>query len=157
MPVCADRPPHVVLCGSMSFFGHMLQLRSHLSHEHVEVALPDAESDADLHDPRQYSLFRRSVVHRHLKRVRNIRTFGILVTNFDKHGVPDYIGPSTFAEIATAATLNKKIYVLQDFPEVFRDVLSDWGAVPLRGQLQPLIEHYRSACPPETQLELFAA
>jgi hypothetical protein len=100
----------------MSFFGHMLELRNHLSHEHIEVAIPDAESEAQLYDPRQFELFRRKVVHRHLSRVRNWRTFGILVTNFDKHGIPDYIGPSTFAEIATAAAMNKKIYVLQEFP-----------------------------------------
>lgn len=141
----------------MTFFGHMLELRDQLWQEHVESALPDRESEERLYDPRQYELFRRKVVRRHLSRVRSHRTFGILVTNFDKHGIADYIGPSTFAEIATAAATNKRIYVLQDFPDVFREVLMDWGAVPLRGLLRPLIEQYRESCPPETQLELFPA
>jgi hypothetical protein len=158
MATQAERlPMRLVLCGSMTFFGHMRELREELNGYDINVALPDAEDGINDHGPRQYELFRRHVVKRHLQRVRSQRTFGILVTNFDKHGIPDYIGPSTFAEIATAAATNKRIFVLQDFPTVFKDVLADWEAVPLRGRLEPLLELYHSSCMHlEQQLEMFA-
>jgi hypothetical protein len=150
--------PRLVLCGSMTFFGYMRRIRDELSEFDIEVALPDAEDDVDHYDERQFEMFRRQVVQRHIGRVRSQRTIGILVTNFDKHGIADYIGPSTFAEIATAAATNKRIFVLQDFPDVFRDTLSIWDAVPLRGSYEPLLDIYRRArAVPDSQLELFAA
>lgn len=139
----------------MTFFGYMRRLGDELRAADVEVVLPDAEDGLDHHDPRQYELFRRGAVQRHLGRVRSRHTIGILVTNFDKHGIDDYIGPSTFVEIAAAAASNKRIFVLQDLPAVFRDALTDWDAIALRGRLDDVVDLYRRSCRPDHQLDLF--
>jgi hypothetical protein len=158
METCAERlPSRLVLCGSMTFFAHMRDLRDELYSHDVHVVLPDTEDDIGHYDARQYELFRRCCVKRHLRRVRSQRTFGILVANFNKNGIPDYIGPSTFAEIATAAATNKRIFILQDFPAVFKDVLADWEAVPLHGRLDPIVQLNHNTCilRVEQQLEMF--
>ncbi len=42
----------------------------------------------------------------------------ILVLNFDKNGVSNYIGPNTLMEMGLAFYLNKKIYLLNPIPNV---------------------------------------
>jgi hypothetical protein len=41
----------------------------------------------------------------------------ILVLNYDKNGINNYIGANTFLEIGVAFFLNKKIYLLNSIPE----------------------------------------
>lgn len=41
----------------------------------------------------------------------------VLVANFEKHGVPNYIGANTFLEIGFAHVLNQKIFVLNPLPD----------------------------------------
>lgn len=40
----------------------------------------------------------------------------ILVTNYEKNGIPHYIGGNTFLEIGYAYGTNKKIYILNEVP-----------------------------------------
>ena len=42
----------------------------------------------------------------------------ILVMNFDKHGVENYIGGNTLMEIGFAHVLNQKIYLLNPIPDI---------------------------------------
>jgi diphthamide synthase subunit DPH2 len=42
----------------------------------------------------------------------------ILVTNYSKKGIPNYIGGNTFLEIGFAHILNKKIFLLNPVPEM---------------------------------------
>lgn len=42
----------------------------------------------------------------------------ILVANFDKHGVENYIGGNTFLEMGFAHVLNQKIYLLNPIPKM---------------------------------------
>ena len=147
----------VVVCGSMSHFGSMCQVRKELLEDEVPVALPDVEDeDVASLDEVHYRSFVGKAALNHLRRVRSPRTFAILVVNFDKEGIEDYIGPSTFAEIASAASHSKRIFILNEFPTVYRDVLNAWKAVPLHGRLDSLVQLYREACKgwADTQLDL---
>ncbi len=42
----------------------------------------------------------------------------ILVMNFDKHGIKNYIGGNTLMEIGFAHVLNQKIYLLNPIPDI---------------------------------------
>ena len=42
----------------------------------------------------------------------------ILVLNYDKNGIPNYIGGNTFLEIGLAYWLGKKIYLFNAIPEM---------------------------------------
>ncbi|WP_343763015.1 hypothetical protein [Sphingomonas molluscorum] len=134
----------------------MCQVKEELLDDAVPVALPDVEDeDIAALDEANYRQFVGRAALNHLKRVRGRNTFAILVANFDKHGIEDYIGPSTFAEIAAAASHGKRIFILNEFPPVYRDLLSAWKAVPLHGRLDPLVQLYRDACGErERQLDL---
>lgn len=147
----------VVVCGSMSHFSSMCQVKQDLLEDEVPVALPDIENgDVAALDEVGYRSFVGKAALNHLRRVRSDHTFAILVANFDKDGIEDYIGPSTFAEIASAASHGKRIFILNEFPAVYRDLLSAWKAVPLHGRLDSLVQLYRETCErwADTQLDL---
>ena len=42
----------------------------------------------------------------------------ILVANFDKHGIANYIGGNTFLEMGFAHVLDQKIYLLNSLPKM---------------------------------------
>src|SRR5690242_1558176 len=115
----------VVLCGSMSFFGMMHRLQDQLARRQVATVLPDTENEiADTLSVDQYDALKREMSFNHIRRIKNPRTYGILVANFDKHGAPGYIGPSSFAEIAIAAAHGRKVFILNEFPSLYRDELT---------------------------------
>lgn len=149
----------LVVCGSMAFYGQMCRLQAMLSQQSLRVVVPDADdySTATM-SPEQYEAFKREISFAHIRRIRNPQTFGILVVNLDKHTIHDYIGPSTFAEIAIAAVHGKHVFLLGDLPDAYAEELAAWGAVALRGRLAPLIALYRELCARETrQLSMFVS
>jgi hypothetical protein len=147
----------VVISGSMTFYGEMVKVARCLDSSAVKVITPDAED----HLPSQITLeqfeeFKREAAFAHLRRIRDPRTFGVLALNFDKYDIPDYIGPSTFAEIAVAAASGKRIYLIGDYPSVYAEELAYWGAVRLYGHFDELLRDYGREClRPSPQLRLF--
>ena len=59
----------------------------------------------------------------------------ILVANFEKHEKKHYIGANSLMEIGMAFNKNKKIFILYDIPEEYKDELSAIGCIILKGDL----------------------
>lgn len=139
-----ERPKRIILCGSMSFYHDMSAIAAELARQDVPARVPDvSEIDAYAMASASYELAKRKASMRHIRKVRDQLTFGILVVNLDKHGVPDYIGPNTFAEIAIALAHYKRIYLYQGIPEFYRDEMKAWQVIPLHGRLDRLVLDYR--------------
>lgn len=147
----------LVICGSMSFYFQMVE-QSHLLREAgIDSLVPEPDNDLihSLHE-NDFQEAKRRASMKHIRKIRDKKTFGILVVNFDKHGISDYIGANAFAEIAVALAHYKKIYLLQGIPEFYRDELTAWQAVCLNGNLMRLIEDCRQAAILDSsQLTLF--
>lgn len=63
----------------------------------------------------------------------------ILVTNYEKKGIPNYVGPSALAEIGMAYALQKKIFLLFDIPATENRIeLLGMGIISLNGKLERL-------------------
>jgi hypothetical protein len=133
----------IVICGSMSFYGDMLEIQKALQKDNIPSIVPEEENEviASLSEE-AFMAFKLEVSFNYLKKIRSPETVAILVTNKDKHGVLNYIGPNTFAEIAVAFAQKKKIFLLQGMPENYKDELEAWGAIPLYGFHNKLLEYY---------------
>lgn len=60
----------------------------------------------------------------------------VLVLNFEKNGIKNYIGGATFLEMYDAYKLNKKIYIYNDIPEeMIRDEIVGFNPTLLNGDL----------------------
>jgi hypothetical protein len=137
----------VALCGSMSFISQIENIRRMLALEGVWAISPSPdELDLAGLDSAGYREYKRQISVAYLRKIKSPRTFGILVANLDKHGIRDYIGPNSFAEIAVAISHGKAAYLLGDYPDIYADELSAWGVVPLLGGCQRLISDYTQAC-----------
>ncbi len=133
----------IIVCGSMAFYDEMLLVRQRLSDAGVPSLIPVREDHVR---PRltkeQFDDFKRGVSLDHLRRIRDPRTFGILAVNLQKHGVANYVGPNTFAEIAFAFAHKKRIYLLSDIAGGYRDELEAWKATALHGKLDRLVDDF---------------
>lgn len=131
----------------MVFAPEMDHLAKILS-EHDVPAVPPDDIDlaAEFGSDEQYRNFKRSVSRKHMSKIRDPRTVGIVVANFEKHGQRSYIGPNSFAEIAIAFAGNKRIFVLDGIPPNYADELSAWGVVDLRGDIGSIVGQFRETC-----------
>lgn len=145
----------VVLIGSMGAYQHILDVAQQLATIGIDTVIPEAEEQAvqQLSLP-EFEQFKRRVSFAYLKKIRDPRTFCVLAVNVDRHGILNYVGPNTFAEIAVAFAQTKKIYLLQGVPEAYVDELSAWRAVALRGELAPLIADFWENCAVEEHPQL---
>ena len=61
----------------------------------------------------------------------------VLVLNFEKNGVANYIGGATFLEMYDAFRLNKKIFMYNDAPEgLLKDEIEGFDPIVLNGDLR---------------------
>ncbi|HJW03687.1 MAG TPA: hypothetical protein VJ548_10430 [Azospira sp.] len=147
----------IVLVGSMGVYSQLLDYARKLNSHGIQTIVPEPEDEAT----QQFSLFefedfKRRVSFAHLRKIRDPRTYGILAVNLDRHGILNYVGPNTFAEIAVAFAQSKKIYLLQNTPEAYSDELTAWRATPLFGQIDRLISDFRTDCMgDDPQLDFF--
>lgn len=137
----------IVLIGSMSAYPEVLDCAIALNAEGIATVVPEPEDEG----VQQLSLFefesfKRRVSFAHLRKIRDPRTYGVLAVNVDRHGILNYIGPNTFAEIAVAFAQSKRIFLLQNLPEAYHDELSAWRATPLFSRLDRLIATFRQDC-----------
>jgi hypothetical protein len=136
----------LVLIGSMSVYPELCAYAEMLNDAGINTVVPEPEQES-VH---QFSLpemesFKREVSLKHIRQIRRPETWGVLAVNIDRHGILNYIGPNTFAEIAVAFAQFKKIYLLHGTPQFYLDELSAWQAIPLRGQIDILIEDFMEA------------
>lgn len=119
----------IVICGSMKLSKKMLELRNELVKFGHEVVLPrHTEEYAEMN----------TLEHVHNESVKNkinndlIRDYyneialndSVLIVNSDLNGVKGYIGGNSFLEMGFAHVLNKKIFLLNEIPEIiYRDEL----------------------------------
>lgn len=63
----------------------------------------------------------------------------VLVANYDKNGVINYVGGNSFLEAAFAHVLNKKLYFLFEIPEmIYSDELKALQPIILNGDLNKI-------------------
>lgn len=116
----------IVICGSLDFTKEINEVRNKLKesgHKHkvviprgselilsntitlqeIRIAGPKHKQDGD-------------VIRYYYKQIQN--SDAILVLNYDKRGIKNYIGGNTFLEIGFAHVLGKKIFLTNPVPEI---------------------------------------
>jgi len=138
-------PGQVVICGSMSNYGDMKRCCEELRALGVPCVVPEPDDEGLAMGLVERTRLKRELSRRYLEFIKNDSTFAVLVVNTPKRGVPAYIGANSFAEIAVAFSVDKRIYLYDEVFEQYGDELLAWGAVPLGADLRRLIDDYRHA------------
>ena len=120
----------IVLCGSMKLKEKIFEVEEYLKNKGYEVVTPKEF---------RLEMTKGDATKLHFDEITNEKTDMVLAVNVTKNEIKNYIGPNTFAEIAMAFYFNKKIYLLNDIYEPYRDELEGWKAIALKGNLEDII------------------
>ena len=126
-----DPNKNVVLCGSMKFKNEIVKISERLKGLGYNVLLPEECMRGE----------DKLIASRaHFNRIVDPNNGIILVVNATKNGIPNYIGPNTFAEIAFGFFHNKKVFLLNDIYNPYDDELLGWKVICLKGNLNKIKE-----------------
>jgi len=144
----------ITICGSAAFVNEMEAVAGQLKNLGHEVkGMPAKFVDADGREwlTVDYDKFKKSLpfdkpefLNNHHQRIREhfnkvAWSEAILVTNYDKNGVANYIGPNTLMEMGLAFYLGKKIYLLNPVPDTpWKEEVLGIQPIIINGDLQLL-------------------
>jgi hypothetical protein len=130
----------IMICCSKHFYDRIPAIKAALEQRGHTVTLPNSydaplmELSLKAKSAAEHAAWKRSMLRKDKENIAPMDA--ILVLNFEKNGQPNYIGGATFMEIATAFTLEKKIFLYNPIPEsIFKDELLGICPTILEGNL----------------------
>jgi len=108
----------ITLCGSLKFYKEMRKIEDYLSKNGHEVLLPVEIEDINYNKktPEQgiSNIINGDLIRKHYKKI--LQFDAVLIINFDKNNINNYIGGNTFLEAGFAHVNNKKLFILNEIP-----------------------------------------
>jgi len=137
----------ITICGSVKFAEKLVEIYHELKEMgHEPMMHKDMFGIAD--GTAKELINGISANHAEIKRERNFIKWwhdciksgdAVLVCNFDKNGILNYIGGNTLMEIGFAHVLNKKIFLLNPIPEMgYKDEIIAMQPTVLEGDLSKI-------------------
>ena len=128
-----------IIC-SKAFYGEIKPIKDYLEKKGFEVAVPhtylnpEKESETWKEGVESHAAFKARMFRLSEEKIKGMDA--VLVLNFEKYGVPNYIGGSTFLEMYEAFRNNKKIYLYNDIPNgMLFDEIEGFGQIIIKGDL----------------------
>lgn len=132
----------IVICASMSAIKKIIEVQEELKilghfvvvpknlEKHLAKTFSSAESTEEK--------IKDNLIVGYFEKIKD--SDAVLVLNLDKNGIENYIGGNTFLEMGFAYVLNKKIFLINNIPEVsYRDEIISMQPVILSGDLKKII------------------
>lgn len=120
---------NIVICGSMKIKDRIIEIGDILKEKGFNPLLP-VECIKGLD---------KLIASRaHLDRIVDPSNEIVLIVNDTKNGIDNYIGPNSFAEIAFGFYYHKRVYLLNDIYEPYKDELLGWNIIPLKGDISKI-------------------
>lgn len=141
----------ITICGSMVFYKEMIDTKSGLEKMAHEVQIPiDKISDENgelmsveyynnlrknfLITQEEYGAKKKEAILKHFSKIDWCNF--ILVANYDKNGIKNYIGANTLVEMGLALYLQRGIYLLNPVPNVsYKEEIFGMRPIILNGDL----------------------
>ena len=113
---CRPDPTDIALCGSMAHKILWLPVIDELRQKGYTVSTPELSETHDWSTFSDTEIVHEKgrLVRRHIANIATARC--VLVANFDKNGIKNYIGSNSFLEMTVAFVLEKPIYLLNPVP-----------------------------------------
>ena len=140
----------IAICGSLTFSKEMAELKDKLEALEHEVYLPySAEkvmkgelSSEVIEQAKEDGTFYKVVMKNDaIRRWHDVieKSNAILVANYDKKGIKNYIGGNSFLEIGFAYVMDKKVYLMNPIPDVpYKDEILSMQPVIIDGDLSKI-------------------
>ena len=136
MRAAASPTADITICAAMAHKDKWVDVAKYLQSRGLCVGMPDVTEHtawAAL-TPVEITRQKGRYVRQHLAQIA--RSKAILVCNYEKNGIQDYIGGNTFLEMGAAFIYNIPIYVLNAIPKLpYTDELLALAPIVLAGDL----------------------
>jgi hypothetical protein len=134
----------VFVCSSKYFYGRVAPIKKELEKMGHAITLPNSYDNPFLEEeikkitPQEHSKWKAGMLRLQIKKI--IDNDAILVLNFDKNGLKNYIGGATFLEMFKAWELGKKIFLYNDLPSGnLSDEINAFDPVIINGNLSLVV------------------
>jgi nucleoside 2-deoxyribosyltransferase len=130
----------ITICGSMVFSEKQLEVKSVLEDLGHEVFISRftgeyvGKTDGEIASRTIHNKKANDAMTEHWELIK--KSDAILVLNYPKNGIDNYVGGNTFLEIGFAHVLKKRIFLLNRIPEIgYRSEIEAANPVVLNGDL----------------------
>ena len=130
----------IFLICSKNFYNKIPDIKIALEQKGHEISLPNCYDDPATESRQkalgenEHSKWKAKMLN-HSTNVIN-ENDAVLVLNFEKNGILNYIGGATFLEMYDAFRLGKKIYMYNNIPEgILKDEIAGFNPIVIFGDL----------------------
>lgn len=130
----------IFLICSKHFYGHIPPIQEVLeSAGHVitlpnSYSKPEAEEEYREQGEKEHAQWKAEKIRESEKKIQTLDA--VLVLNFGKNGIENYIGGATFIEMYDAFRLGKKVFLINPIPEgILKDEILGFMPTILNGDL----------------------
>lgn len=134
----------IAICGSMAFTKEMFEAKEELEKlGHTGVVSGFGEqylnkTPEEIEELKMYHKQEKDAIKEFWEEIKN--SDAILVLNYDRKGIANYIGGNAFMEIGFAHVLNKRIFLLNPIPEIeyYKSEIEAMKPAILNGDLEKI-------------------
>jgi hypothetical protein len=141
----------ITICGSLDFTHEIGKIKNELERAGHAVSIPftsqailDGEFSLEEIKNRKETgtiverMIKHDVIKAHYEKIKS--SDAILVPNFDKKGINNYIGGNTFLEMGFAHVLGRHVFLLNPIPKMhYTDEIRAMQPVVLSGDLSKVV------------------
>ena len=131
----------IAICGSMSAAKEMVKAKEELEKRGFKVHIQEDICDfieGKRTDEDKWRKIEIDPFKNYFKVIK--KCDGILVVNTEKKGIKGYVGGNTLIEMAFAYVLDKKIFLLNEIPNLsYTDEIAAFKPIVLKGNLKKLV------------------
>lgn len=112
----------IAICASMVFTEKILEVKKELEkmdHECFVSGFADdyvGKSENEIEKLKLFHKFAKDAIREFWEKIK--KSDAILVLNYDRKGVENYVGGNTLMEIGFAHVLNKKVFLMNSVPDI---------------------------------------
>lgn len=132
-----------IIC-SKRFYGQISEIQTKLEKAGHILTLPNCYDDPTTEEryralgPEEHTKWKSAMIDKSENTIRN--NDAVLVLNFDKEGMKNYIGGATFLEMYDAYRLGKKVYLYNDVPEgILHDEIKGFDPIVINEDLAKIL------------------
>jgi len=140
----------IAICGSLNFTYEIKKIADDLTMLGFDVSIPVSSEkilrgEFSLEEIKQEK--EKGYLHKRAIKYDSIRVYwkviensdAVLIANFDKNKIKNYIGGNSFLEMGFAHILNKKIFLLNEIPDmIYSDEIKSMQPIILNGELSKI-------------------
>lgn len=133
-----------VICGSMVFVKEMLDIKRFLEKAGHSAMVPynadkfaSGEISAETSAESTKNKIEGNLIQEYFLEIETADA--VIVANYEKKGIKNYIGGNSFLEAGFAHVLDKKLYFMNDIPEmIYSEELKAFQPIILAGDLKKI-------------------